>query len=126
MDGNPKAKSELRKYRVKFTEHEHRLLKLISALDSKYQYEVVSAALAWARQNADRILPLTFPNSASFRSIYLLEGDSDLSDLERDWNCKTNNALYTATALYLRVRTSDNEGSMNLLPTDEELTAFNS
>tara|TARA_R110001583_G_scaffold88182_1_gene228963 strand:+ start:10368 stop:10748 length:381 start_codon:yes stop_codon:yes gene_type:complete len=126
MDQNPRAKTELKKFRVKFTEHEHKLLKLISALDSKYQYEVISAALVWARQNADRILPLTFPTSASFRSIYLLEGDTDLSDLERDWNCKTNNALYTATALYLRVRTSDNEGSMNLLPTDEEPIAVSS
>ncbi|POP51581.1 hypothetical protein [Zhongshania marina] len=116
MENTEQARGELKKFRVKLTDHEHHLLKLVSAMDSKYQYEVLASALNWARDNADRILPLTYSTTASFRSLYLEQKHSNFGDLEASWNCKPNNVIYTAIALYLRLRSSELKGNANILP----------
>lgn len=116
MENTQQARGDLKKFRVKLTDHEHHLLKLVSATDSKYQYEVLASALSWARDNADRILPLTYATNASFRSLYLEQEHTYFSDLEASWNCKPNNVIYTAIALYLRLRSSELKGRGNILP----------
>tara|TARA_R110001592_G_scaffold316364_1_gene592781 strand:+ start:21659 stop:22018 length:360 start_codon:yes stop_codon:yes gene_type:complete len=115
MERNLKGKNDLKKFRVKLTEQEHQLLKLVSAMDSKYQYEVIATALDWARENQELILPLTFSNDGTFRSLYLESSHAQFSDLEQTWSCKTNNALYTATILYLRIRTNNAQGQANIM-----------
>ncbi|EIF42838.1 hypothetical protein DOK_11676 [gamma proteobacterium BDW918] len=116
MQSNPKEKNNLVKFRLKLTNDEHQLLRLMSATDGKFQYEVLYDALCWARQNSNKILPLAYPSSASFRSCYLESDYADLGDLEQAWKCKTNCALYTAVVLYLRTRRASLEGTLNILP----------
>jgi len=117
MQGNPTEKNNLVKFRLKMTNDEHQMLRVMSATDQKYQYEVLFDALCWARKHSEKILPLAYPVNGTFRSCYLESENSDLSDLEASWSCKTNCALYTALALYLRNRKATAIGSFNVLPT---------
>jgi hypothetical protein len=101
------------KFRLKLSDTELKLLKLISIDEEKHQYEVAADAISWASERRDAILPIAYQIESKFRTCYVPVEDADLSMLEDCWSCRTNVALYTAIALYVRFKHRLMRGELN-------------
>lgn len=69
-----------------------------------YQYQLLDAAVEWAVQNCDDIMPIACQREGRYKSYYLGQSSGLLESLVETWDCNSTRALHTALFNYLRMR----------------------
>lgn len=84
-------------------------MKLMCALDetNKYQYQLFDEAVKWATENKLHLMAIANPKDGQNQTYYLCSSVHLLESLEKQWNCNTTRALYTAVVSFLKYKESE-------------------